>query len=85
MAQKSQLKDPTTGEKIYPVTSSSCVGMSDGSGNLDNKLTELEKEQNETKEQVSFSVKSVNNDETKVLDSSEEFSFCDSKGNVIAK
>ena len=42
MAQKSQLKDPTTGEKIYPVTSSSCVGMSDGSGNLDNKLTEFE-------------------------------------------
>ena len=41
MAQKAQLKDPTTGEKIYPVTSSSCIGMSDGSGNLDNKLTEL--------------------------------------------
>lgn len=40
-AQKAQLKDPTTGEKIYPVTSSACVGMSDGSGNLDNKLTEL--------------------------------------------
>lgn len=41
-AQKAQLKDPTTGEKIYPVTSSACVGMSDGSGNLDNKLTELD-------------------------------------------
>lgn len=44
MAQKAQLKDPTTGEKIYPVTSSSCVGMSDGSGNLDKKLTELSKQ-----------------------------------------
>lgn len=43
-AQKAQLKDPTTGEKIYPVTSSACVGMSDGSGNLDNKLTGLDKE-----------------------------------------
>lgn len=42
-AQKAQLKDPTTGAKIYPVTSSACVGMSDGSGNLDNKLTELDK------------------------------------------
>lgn len=41
-AQKAQLKDPTTGEKIYPVTSSACVGMSDGSGSLDNKLTELD-------------------------------------------
>lgn len=41
-AQKAQLKDPTTGAKIYPVTSSACVGMSDGSGNLDNKLTELD-------------------------------------------
>ena len=41
-AQKAQLKDPTTGEKIYPVTSSACVGMSNGSGSLDNKLTELE-------------------------------------------
>lgn len=40
-AQKAQLKDPTTGEKIYPVTSSACVGMSNGSGSLDNKLTEL--------------------------------------------
>lgn len=49
------------------------------------ELTELQEEQNETKKQVSLSVKSVNNDETKVLDSSEEFSFCDSKGNVIAK
>lgn len=45
-AQKAQLKDPTTGEKIYPVTSSACVGMSDGSGNLDNKLTELVYHQN---------------------------------------
>lgn len=41
-AQKAQLKDPTTGEKIYPVTSSACVGMSNGSGNLDKKLTELD-------------------------------------------
>lgn len=41
-AQKAQLKDPTTGEKIYPVTSSACVGMSNGSGSLDNKLTELD-------------------------------------------
>lgn len=41
-AKKAQLKDPTTGDKIYPVTSSACVGMSDGSGNLDNKLTELD-------------------------------------------
>lgn len=45
-AQKAQLKDPTTGAKIYPVTSSACVGMSDGSGNLDNKLTELESKTN---------------------------------------
>ena len=31
-----------TGEKQYPVTSSEAVGMSDGSGNLDAKLAELE-------------------------------------------
>lgn len=46
MAQKSQLKDPTTGEKIYPVTSSSCVGMSDGSGTLDNRLQKMTTEYN---------------------------------------
>lgn len=34
-------KNPSTGEIEYPVTSSAAVGMSDGSGNLDNKLTEL--------------------------------------------
>lgn len=45
-AQKAQLKDPTTGEKIYPVTSSACVGMSNGSGSLDNKLTELATKEN---------------------------------------
>ena len=39
-ARKVQLKDKS-GNKAYPVTSSACVGMSDGSGNLDEKLTEL--------------------------------------------
>ena len=42
-AKKVQLKD-NSGNKAYPVTSSACVGMSDGSGSLDEKLTELEKE-----------------------------------------
>lgn len=41
-ANKTLLKDPSSGEALYPVTSSACVGMSDGSGNLDTKLTELE-------------------------------------------
>lgn len=40
-ANKTLLKDPSSGEALYPVTSSACVGMSDGSGNLDTKLTEL--------------------------------------------
>ncbi|OUO23698.1 hypothetical protein [Bacteroides sp. An322] len=35
-------KNPSTGEIEYPVTSSAAVGMSDGSGNLDNKLSKLE-------------------------------------------
>ena len=51
-AQKAQLKDPTTGAKIYPVTSSACVGMSDGSGNLDNKLTELDRANISTQDTV---------------------------------
>ena len=33
-ADKTQLKDLTTGKKLYPITSSDCVGMPDGSGNL---------------------------------------------------
>lgn len=45
-AKKSQLKDPTTGEKIYPVTSSACVGMSNGSGNLDTHLKNITTEYN---------------------------------------
>ena len=37
MAKKVQLKD-NNGNKAYPVTSSACVGMSDGSGSLDKKI-----------------------------------------------
>ena len=37
MAKKVQLKD-SNGNKAYPVTSSACVGMSDGSGSLDKKI-----------------------------------------------
>lgn len=36
-ARKVHLKDKS-GNKAYPVTSSSCVGMSDGSGSLDKKI-----------------------------------------------
>lgn len=42
MARKVQLKNKN-GEKAYPVTSSELVKMSSGGGNLDGKLTELEK------------------------------------------
>ena len=42
-ARKVQLKD-YSGNKAYPVTSSACVGMSDGSGNLDEYIKELEGE-----------------------------------------
>lgn len=38
MAKKVQLKD-NNGNKAYPVTSSACVGMSDGSGSLDKKIS----------------------------------------------
>lgn len=37
-ARKVQLKD-NSGNKAYPVTSSACVGMSDGSGSLDEKIS----------------------------------------------
>ena len=42
-AKKVQLKDKS-GNKAYPVTSSACVGMSDGSGNLDNRINEIVRE-----------------------------------------
>lgn len=45
-AKKTQLKDPTTGEKLYPVTSSACVGMSDGSGSLDTRIKNITTEYN---------------------------------------
>ena len=41
MAKKVQLKD-NSGNKAYPVTSSACVGMSDGSGNLDDYVKKFE-------------------------------------------
>ena len=40
-AKKVQLKD-NSGNKAYPVTSSECVGMSDGSGNLDDYVKKFE-------------------------------------------
>lgn len=40
-ARKVQLKD-NSGNKAYPVTSSACVGMSDGSGSLDKYIQEFE-------------------------------------------
>ncbi|WP_277232049.1 SGNH/GDSL hydrolase family protein [Phocaeicola salanitronis] len=40
-AKKVQLKD-NSGNKAYPVTSSACVGMSDGSGNLDDYIKKFE-------------------------------------------
>lgn len=40
-ARKVQLKD-NSGNKAYPVTSSACVGMSDGSGNLDDYVKKFE-------------------------------------------
>lgn len=84
MARKVQLKNKN-GEKAYPVTSSELVKMSSGGGNLDGKLTELEDVLDETTYKANNAVKSINKDETKVLDKSEDFSFCDSKGNVIAR
>ena len=45
MAKKVQLKDKS-GNKAYPVTSSACVGMSDGSGNLDNHINKITTEYN---------------------------------------
>jgi len=44
-AKKVQLKD-NSGNKAYPVTSSACVGMSDGSGNLDNHINKITTEYN---------------------------------------
>ena len=44
-ARKVQLKD-NSGNKAYPVTSSECVGMSDGSGNLDNHINKITTEYN---------------------------------------
>lgn len=44
-AKKVQLKDKS-GNKAYPVTSSACVGMSDGSGNLDNHINKITTEYN---------------------------------------
>ena len=61
-AQKAQLKDPTTGEKIYPVTSSACVGMSDGSGNLDNKLTGLDNKTIQDIEKAKFDATAATED-----------------------
>jgi len=40
-ARKVQLKD-NSGNKAYPVTSSACVGMSDGSGSLDDYVKKIE-------------------------------------------
>lgn len=40
-ADITQLKDLKTGKKLYPITSSACVGMSDGSGNLDAMISKL--------------------------------------------
>lgn len=45
-AKKTQLKDPRTGEKLYPVTSSACVGMSEGSGSLDTRIKNITTEYN---------------------------------------
>ncbi len=42
MARKVYLKN-SKGEKLYPATSSENVGMSDGSGSLDRKLSEMDK------------------------------------------
>ena len=44
-AKKVQLKD-NSGNKAYPVTSSACVGMSDGSGNLDSHINKITTEYN---------------------------------------
>lgn len=74
MARKVQLKNKN-GEKAYPVTSSELVKMSSGGGNLDGKLTELERQK----------VSSNNSSETKVKDYSDGFLFCDKDGNIIAK
>lgn len=45
MAKKVQLKE-YSGNKVYPVTSSACVGMSDGSGGLDSRLNKITTEYN---------------------------------------
>ena len=45
MAKKVQLKD-NSGNKAYPVTSSACVGMSDGSGSLDSHINKITTEYN---------------------------------------
>ena len=44
-AKKVKLKD-NSGNKAYPVTSSACVGMSDGSGNLDSHINKITTEYN---------------------------------------
>ena len=44
-ARKVQLKD-NSGNKAYPVTSSACVGMSDGSGSLDSHINKITTEYN---------------------------------------
>lgn len=44
-ARKVQLKD-NSGNKAYPVTSSACVGMSDGSGSLDSHISKITTEYN---------------------------------------
>lgn len=46
MAKKIQLKNPSSGEKYYPTTSSACVGMADGSGSLDKHLSKITTEYN---------------------------------------
>lgn len=70
MARKVQLKNKS-GQKIYPLTSSANVMMSDKSGSLDGKLSELENKINET-------VSLRDNEEV-------DLTFSDEEGNVLVE
>ena len=74
MARKVQLKNKS-GQKIYPLTSSANVMMSDRSGSLDGKLSELDDEK----------LNKDNTGQTTIKDDSDAFYFVDSRGNVICQ
>lgn len=71
MARKVYLRN-SKGEKLYPATSSENVGMSDGSGSLDRKLSEMNDETLKKDSQSSQTLKSP-----------DTFKIADREGNVV--